>query len=145
MVMKLLLDQGGIDINPVDSDGETPYDCAIRRNRWHIIELLRMAGGRTSRELRAESREDAGVEEGEDEGRTGDRDETEGEDRTEDDKKAREDKKDEEEYDKNVGDGREDPGEDRKVKDDREGEGDKDEKIGGEGEGSLGGATGMLR
>ncbi|KAF8886193.1 hypothetical protein BD779DRAFT_1531404 [Infundibulicybe gibba] len=80
-IMKLLFEQDGIDVNPVDSSGATPLDHAEREvakflleqdpvysraatpldhldreQRESIVQLLREAGGRTGEELQAEAR-----------------------------------------------------------------------------------------
>ena len=51
-----LLIANGADVNAMDDNGDTPLDYATAANRTETADLLRKHGGKTSEELKAESK-----------------------------------------------------------------------------------------
>ena len=54
-IAELLIEKGA-DLNAKDEDGGTPLDVAISFNRTEIADLIRVIGGKTGAELKAEGK-----------------------------------------------------------------------------------------
>ena len=54
-IAELLIEKGA-DLNAKDEDGGTPLDVAISFNRTEIADLIRVIGGKTAEELKAEGK-----------------------------------------------------------------------------------------